>query len=468
MRLLYDIFFLVFAIFYLPYFLLKGKYHKDLLQRFGIFKKDTFANIAPREPIWLHAVSVGEMKTAEVLIIKIRSLFPSKRFVISNVTQTGHKIAMSIAKKEDIAIYFPIDLSFVVRRLVKLINPSLFISIETEIWPNLITELAIKNVPIVLMNGRISQKSFRNYRLIKPVISSILKKTTLFCMRTKTDAERIRNLGAPLDRINVSGNMKFDNVLIKDEKDIATWPPIKNRDAWLSESSKLIIAGSTHRGEDGKILKSYKILKKDCPDITLLIAPRHIERTNEISVLVEKRGFNAVKISEVEKRCSGAIKDITHEPVPQSGTVQGSAPRNPEKKGAMAGKPWGSTVFYDSNTVFILDSIGHLSSLYNLATVVFMGGSLIPHGGHNFIEPAAYAKPIITGSYVHNFKDVCELFVSNDAIEVVYNANELTNSLKKLLSDENKRKEMGEKAKKVVFDNRGSTDRNIFLIKQFL
>jgi len=436
MKILYNATFIIFSIFYLPYFLLKGKYHKDLLQRLGIFKKDTFTDIALSKPIWLHAVSVGEMKTAEVLIIKIRGLFPSKRFVISNVTQTGHKIAMSIAKKEDIAIYFPIDLSFVVRRLVKLINPSLFISIETEIWPNLITELAIRNVPIVLMNGRISQSSFRNYLFIKPLISNILKRITLFCMRTEADRERIRNLGAPLDRINVSGDMKFDNILIEDEKEIAKWPPIKNRSSWLPESSKLIIAGSTHHGEDGKILQAYKILKKDYPDITLLIAPRHIERANEISAIVEKRGFNAVKISEVEKRCNDAIEDVA--------------------------------VFYDSNTVFILDSIGHLSSLYNLATVVFMGGSLIPHGGHNFIEPAAYAKPIITGPHVHNFKDVCELFVNNSAIEVVHNVNELTDSFKRLLSDENKRKAMGEKAKKVVFDNIGSTNRNIFLIKQFL
>lgn len=436
MRILYDIFFIIFAIFYLPYFLLKGKYQKDFLQRFGIFNKDVFTHIAPDRPVWLHAVSVGEMKAAESLMAKIRGLFPSKRFIISNITQTGHRIAVSVARKEDAVIYFPLDLSFVVKKLVKLINPSLFIAIETEIWPNLITELAHKNIPIVLINGRISPRSFRNYRLIKPVIRNILRKITLFCMRTERDADRIKELGAPADRVNVSGNMKFDTVLIKDEKETAKWPPIKNKGLWLLESSTLIIAGSTHRGEDGKILRSYKILKRDNPDLTLLIAPRHIERTNEISALIEQSGFSAVKISEVEKRCTNPTSDIT--------TV------------------------YDSNSVFILDSIGHLGSLYKLATVVFMGGSLISRGGHNFIEPATYAKPVITGPYVHNFKDMCELFANNDAIEIVHNDNELVNSLRKLLSDEDRRKAMGEKAKKVVFDNIGSTDRNISLIKKFL
>ena len=436
MRLLYDIFFILFSIFYLPYFLVKGKYHRDYLQRFGIFRKNAFAHIAPSRPIWLHAVSVGEMKTTEGFTTKMQTLFPSKRFVISNITKTGHDIAVSIAKKEDMVIYFPIDLSFVVKRLVKLINPSLFIAVETEIWPNLITELFNKNVPIVLMNGRISPKSFRNYRFIRPVMRKILSKITLFCMRTERDAERIKELGAPSDRIKVSGNMKFDTVLVKGEGELGQWPPIGNRGIWLSKSSKLIIAGSTHRGEDEKIIQSFRILKEDYPDLTLLIAPRHIERTDEVSALVVQSGFNAVKMSEAERRCAD---------------VKSSA-----------------AAAYDSNSVFILDSIGHLSSLYKLATIVFIGGSLVPHGGHNFIEAAVCAKPVITGSYVHNFEDVCELFAASDAIEIVKDRNELVSSLRRLLSNEERCKEMGDRASKVVFDNVGSTDRNILLIQQFL
>lgn len=436
MRILYDIFFIVFSVFYLPYFLIKRKYHKDFLQRFGIFDKDMFSHIAPTKPIWLHAVSVGEMKTAESLITKMRTLFPAKHFVISNTTQTGHEIATSIVNKEDVVIYFPMDLSFVVHRLIELINPSLFIAIETEIWPNLVTELATKNIPIVLMNGRISPASFNNYRLIRPIIRSILRKTTLFCMRTERDAERIKELGAPADRVKVSGNMKFDSIFIKDENEMAKWPPVKNRNLWLKDESKLIIAGSTHHGEDERILQSYKKIKRDYPDLTLLLAPRHIERVNEINAQIEQSGFNAVKISEVEKRCAATAGDIT--------------------------------TAYDGNSVFILDSIGRLSALYKLATVVFMGGSLIPHGGHNFIEPACYAKPMLTGPYVHNFKDICELLKSKDAIEIVHNNNELASSLRRLLTDEDRRKAMGERARKIVIDNIGSTDRNIELIRPFL
>lgn len=435
MRLLYDIFFVVFSIFYLPYFLIKWKYHKGFLQRFGIFDKDAFSHLARTRPVWLHAVSVGEMKTAEVLINKMRTLFPSKRFVMSNITQTGHKVATSVAKDDDAVIYLPMDLSFVVKKLVKLINPSLFIMIETEIWPNLVTELSSRNIPIVLINGRISPKSFRNYRLIRPIISNILRKITLFCMRTESDAERIKELGAPSGKIHVSGNMKFDSILIKDEKEIGEWSVIKNRSRWLSASSRLIIAGSTHRGEDKRILKSYSILKKDYPDLTLLIAPRHIDRVNEVTALIEQSKFKAIRISEVEKRCADTAGEAIYA--------------------------------YENEAVFLLDSIGRLSALYKLATVVFIGGSLIPHGGHNFIEPAAHAKPVITGPYVHNFKDMCELFLNNDAIEVVHSDDELVGSLKTLLSDENRRSAMGERAKKLVFNNIGSTDRNILLIKQF-
>ena len=431
MRILYDIFFLMFAIFYLPYFLLKGKYHKDFWQRFGIFNKGAFSGIAARRPIWLHAVSLGEMKTAVGLINRIKDLFPSRSFVISNVTQTGHNIAASIAGKEDIVIYFPMDFSFVVKRLIGLLNPSLFIAIETEIWPNLITELHTRNIPIVLMNGRISPASFRNYRLIKPLMRNILKKITLFCMRTERDAVRIKELGAPADRVKVSGNMKFDGVLAKDEKE--SWSPVKNKDTWLRGSSRLIIAGSTHRGEDEKMLQSYKILKRAYPDLMLLIAPRHIERAGEIGALISKSGFNAVKFSEVEKRCAGTTSGV-----------------------------------YGEDSVFLLDSMGRLNSLYKLASIVFMGGSLIPHGGHNLTEPAAYAKPIITGPHVHNFEDMCELFANNNAIEIVRNESELADTLGKLLSDEDRRNAMGERAKKVVMNNIGATERNITLIKPFL
>ncbi|GAG09261.1 unnamed protein product, partial [marine sediment metagenome] len=264
---------------------------------------------------------------------------------------------------EDLVIYFPVDLSFVVRKMVKLINPAIFIAIETEIWPNLITELYQKKVPIALVNGRISPNSFRNYSLMKPIIRGILNKITLFCMRTESDAERIKELGAPVDRLKVTGNMKFDSVFLKnDEKSTEQWFPIENRGLWLGDSSKLIIAGSTHRGEDSEILKSYKALKGDFPELRLLIAPRHTERSNEIDALIKKSGFKAVRMSEIEK--------------------SGYAAK-------------GKSTVYDNSSVFILDSMGRLSSLYEFATIVFMGGSLVPHGGQNFIEPAMHSKPIV-------------------------------------------------------------------------
>ena len=429
MRFLYDICFIVFSIFYLPYFLLKGKYHKYFLQRFGIFKKDTFSDIAANRPVWLHAVSMGEMKAAEAFVGKIRGLFPSKRFVISNITTTGHETAVSIAKKGDVVIYFPMDLSFIVRRLVSFINPAVFIAIETEIWPNLISELHARGIPVVLMNGKMSERSFRIFRLIKPIISRVLNKVTLFCMRSDAYAERIKELGALPEKVKVTGNMKFDSTLVKKSEEIKDWAPLREKNAWLPDASSLMIAASTHHGEDEKVLRSYKSVRSDFPDLVLLIAPRHIERVPAIEALAKEAGFKTVRISELEKEASG-----------------------PAYEGA----------------VFILDSIGHLNSLYKLATIVFMGGSLFPYGGHNFIEPAALAKPIITGPHAHNFKDVSELFARNGAMEIVRNDNELAGSLKSLLSDGDKRKAMGEKAKELVLGNIGAADKNLSLIKNFL
>ncbi|MBU4376331.1 MAG: 3-deoxy-D-manno-octulosonic acid transferase [Candidatus Omnitrophica bacterium] len=425
MRILYNLFFILFALVYLPYFLIKKKAHKDFMQRFGIFDKGLLLGMARARPIWIHAVSVGEMKTTEGLIERIKTLFPSKRLVISNVTKTGHEIALSIAAKEDIVIYLPLDLTFIVKKVIKEINPCLFISIETEIWPNLISALHDNKIPIALLNGRISAKSFANYMLIKPVMSNILSKITLFAMRAKDDAARIIELGAPSDRVKVTGNMKFDMIYKVSDTAARSFFPIEKSDLWLPHQAKLIIAGSTHRGEDQKILGAFKSLKGDFPDARLLIAPRHIERVNEIAALISKFDFTPVRMSEIIS---------------------------------------GRDAHFLDDCVFLLDSIGNLKVLYQIAAIVIMGGSLVPQGGHNFVEPAAYAKPIITGPFVDNFKDMAELFLNERALLVADDEEELAKYLRELLFDEHKRKIMGENARKVVMDNVGSTERNALLI----
>ncbi|MBN1872484.1 MAG: 3-deoxy-D-manno-octulosonic acid transferase [Candidatus Omnitrophica bacterium] len=429
MRFIYDIAFALFSVVYLPYFLIKRKYHPEYLQRFGIFKDTVFDSISKTRPIWIHAVSVGEMRTAATLINGIRRRYPKSLFVISNVTKTGHDIAASVAAKDDIVIYFPVDISFVVRRLVTLVNPKLFVFIETEIWPNLITELHKRKVPIVLMNGRISPASFRNYRLIKPIMRPVLEKITLFCMRTEDDAARIKELGAKSDDVVVSGNMKFDSAVSVEEEQGMSGVPVSHHD-WLKSNKRLFVAGSTHRGEDSKIINSYRLLKRYHPELQLLIAPRHVERTGEIATLIKQSGFTPVKVSEIE------LAD--------------------------------ETAGLDREAVFILDSMGRLNSLYKLASIVFIGGSLIPHGGHNFLEPAIYAKPLITGCYVHNFKDMFDIFLKNDAIKVVHNESDLVDSLKTFLEDDKICVDMGNRAKDIVLKNVGSTDRNLDLISEYL
>jgi 3-deoxy-D-manno-octulosonic-acid transferase len=395
---------------------------------------DLFSFLSHDKPIWIHAVSVGEMKTAATLIKAIRMKYPESRFVISNITNTGRDIALSVATAKDVVIYFPVDVSFVVKRLVTLINPKLFLFVETELWPNLISELHRREIPVVLVNGRISPRSFRNYRLIRPVIRGILDKITILCMRTEEDAARARALGAADYKVIVSGNMKFDGAVPDDGGRNEDWIPLREISSWLKPSRRLFVAGSTHRGEDAKIVASYKSIKREYPKLQLLIAPRHIERTDEIARLIRQSGFTPVKLSEIERKDASAVDALQSSKEP----------------------------------IFILDSMGRLNLLYRIASIVFVGGSLIPHGGHNFLEPAVHARPMITGSHVHNFKDMFELFLKRDAIKVVHDEGELATSLKTLLDNDKICADMGERAKGIVLDNLGSTGKNIALLDRYL
>ncbi|OGW75267.1 MAG: hypothetical protein A2Z72_00880 [Omnitrophica bacterium RBG_13_46_9] len=419
---LYDIFFILFSIIYLPYLILKGKAHRDFSQRFGKLPQ-AFKEASLSRPVWVHAVSVGEVLAAKNFVEKLTATPEGVKVVLSTTTKTGNAVAQNVLGKDILKFYFPLDLSFAVRRAVDLINPRLMVIMETEIWPNLILELSGRKIPIVLLNGRISNKSFEGYRRIKFLFGDIFKRIDMFSMQTDKDAERIKALGAPEKNVIITGSMKFDI-------DLRENVTRSKSELGIDESSLLIIAGSTHPGEEEVILGVYGKLAKEFQDLRLLIAPRHIDRVGSIKNLIEQKGFKAVALSEFIKR---------------------------GRKNPVLG-----------DTVLILDTLGELRHLYRLATIVFMGGSLVRRGGHNLAEPAVFAKPILFGPHMFNFRDMARSFLEDNAAIEVKNSKELFNTLKILVKEGDKRAVLGSNAKKLIEKNKGATDRNICEVKKFI
>ncbi|MFA6142944.1 MAG: 3-deoxy-D-manno-octulosonic acid transferase [Candidatus Omnitrophota bacterium] len=406
---LYDIAFFVFSIFYLPVLIFKGKLHEDFAERFGNFAPEKRKLLEDAHgAIWIQAVSVGEVSLCKSLIPKLKSAFPDKKIVLSTITKTGNDLAKKLFSQDAVVIYFPLDFSFTVKKAVSLIKPAVYIMIETEIWPNLLKELSNGSIPSILINGRISDRSIGKYILAKPLLKDTLARVGRFCMQSRLDAERIISMGAPKDRVEVTGNMKFDVDINADLKSMETLRETVS----LKADEELFVAGSTHRGEESIVIQSFKELLGDFPKLKLLIAPRHIDRASEVRGEVKSAGLGETQVT-------------------------------------------------------VLDKIGYLNSAYSYAAIVFVGGSLVKHGGQNPIEPAIFEKAILFGPHMFNFRDISASFLKHNAARCISNNKELTEIVRMLLIDKTKRDELGRNAKQVVSDNRGATDRNVEVIKKY-
>ena len=358
----------------------------------------------------------------------IKDKNPKVRFVISTTTQTGHKIAKKITSGFDRTIYFPLDISFIMQRVINHLKPELLLLTETEIWPNLISVSNKNKIPIALINGRISPGSFKGYWFIGLIFRHVLRKINIFCMQTDMDAKRIIQLGAKKENVHITGSIKFDAAKTQIENIDAQK---KRRNALgISENDILLVAGSTHSPEEKTIIKIYKSLLGKHPKLKLLIAPRHIERTGEIEGIITRENFKSVRLSK--------IKD---EPL----NVDNQQP-----------------------VVFLLDSIGELREFYFFADIVFVGGSLIRHGGQNLIEPASIAKSMLYGPHVFNFQDISDLLLKENAAIMVQNGTHLKEEISSLLNDTQKRYKIGQQARLVVEQNKGASIKTLQLIEQFL
>jgi len=403
---------------YLPVFLVRRQragYGHHLRQRFG-----DLGDGLPAEPrCWIHAVSVGESAVAVPLVEGIRRRWPELGVVVSTITPTGARIVAERLATTAVHRYFPLDLPGPVRRALDVARPRFFIAIETELWPNFLRALARRRIPAMIANGRISDRSFRRYQLVRWLMRRVLADVSVFAMQSEEDARRIVALGAPSDRVTVTGNLKND--LLPVSGDDAAWRQRLGLDA----GARLWIAGSTHRGEEAPVLDAFVHARTRRPELRLLLAPRHPERAGEVEALIESRGLTSIRRSRL---------------------------------GGSAG----------GESIVILDSVGELAQIYALADVVFVGGSLVPVGGHNVLEPAMRGKPVLFGPHTSNFREGADLLQRTGGGLVVKDGEALAHEVTRLLEDGELAARMGEAARECFLGRQGAVGATLDLIGRHL
>jgi 3-deoxy-D-manno-octulosonic-acid transferase len=426
MYFLYSLLLITWGVLLIPAFAYRAFRHKKRLpglsQRLGRLPENIKND--GRETIWFHACSVGETLSLQGLVLSLCNHLPKARFVFSTITETGQKVALQnfADPNRSNVFYFPIDFSFAAKRVLDWIRPSMIVIVDTEIWPNTVHQAFRRKTPVVLVNGRISASSFRYYRLAKPILSRVFQNYKLLMMQSEEDAERIRRMGAPADKVAATGNIKFDY-------DISSAPSEEKLVAELKISfglragDPLIVAGSTHPGEEQILFEAFQSVRKSqgLEKVQLLIAPRHPERFENVAQLAIRYGF------QIRRRTDG-----------QSG------PDNPD--------------------ILLLNSMGELSTAYKLATIAFVGGTLIPKGGHSIMEPARCAKAIVIGPYMDNFRQAAEEFlkhggirqltagVENKALQI----EQLMEIFLRLLHNAQERESLGSAALSILEKNRGA------------
>jgi 3-deoxy-D-manno-octulosonic-acid transferase len=427
MYLLYSVLTLGVFVAVSPYFLYQAvrykKYIGSLRQRLG-FLPITF-NLDAEPSIWIHAVSVGEALTARALAADLKSRYPRLRLFLSTTTIAGQQVARRSLSNIDAVFYFPFDWTFIVRRTLRLVRPRLFIMMETEIWPNLLRECRRQGIRTILINGRISSRSYPRYRLVRRFFRRVLADVDRCCMQSEESARRLIELGAEPSRVVVTGSLKFDSLELPSA---GAHKPRERvlRFFRLSPNRTVVVGGSTLRGEESAMLRAFSLIKTTMPGALLVLAPRHPERFGEVERLARDSGFVTTRRSELP---------IDAEP---------------------------------RADVVVLDTIGELAQLYQLATAVFVGGSLVDQGGHNILEPAIFGKPIVFGAHMQNFKEIADTFLGNDAAIQVRTDDELAAALRQLVTDPVRRARLGAAARALVEANRGAKAKTLDAIANLL
>jgi 3-deoxy-D-manno-octulosonic-acid transferase len=406
----------------LPYWLLQrlrhGKYRAGLGERLGRIPQRLLA-LRGRPVIWVHAVSVGEVLAISGLVEQLRNRLSGHQVIISTTTDTGQKLARARFGAENV-FYFPLDFAFAIRPYLRLIQPQLIVIAETELWPNFLRLAHATGARIAVVNARISDRSWPRYRRVRHLLTGVLQRVDLFLTQTAEDARRLRQIGAPAERVHVTGNLKFD-------VPAPAAPPIVaslRASFQQTNSGPVIVCGSTVEGEESLLLQALVNVLASHPRAVMILAPRQPERFGEVAELLGKLGIRFWRRS------------------------------------LWSGDPI-------IGGVLLIDTIGELAALYALADVAFVGGSLVPRGGHNIIEPALHGVPIIVGNHTENFRDIVGLFQSRDAVRVVGPA-ELPLAFMELISNPAERVALGRRAAETLHAQMGATQRTMQALERLL
>ncbi len=388
-----------------------------LMERFGFIDNRELSNLEGKRPIWIHAVSVGETVAVKPLLCALKTAYPDTPLLISNMTETGRSIAFGI-KEADCCIYFPFDYTSVCRRLLKKINPLAVIIVETELWPNFLHQTRSMEIPTIVVNGRISDRSFRNYMSMNRFFRPVLQSVSAFCMQSEEDASRIIAIGASSRQVTVTRNLKFDIPL----KELSVTDLNKIRTSYrLPDSISLLTVGSTHPGEEEQVLDAFAEVISRGHSLILVLVPRHPERATVVAELLAKRGFSFVRRSDLAESSRELVK----------------------------------------GDVLLVDTVGELMNFYIIAELCFVGGSLVPTGGHNLLEPASVGCPVLFGPHMSNFREIAALTLEYGAGYQVEDASDLAITCSRLLFEPEARQVMGESGRRLLAEQGGATELNM-------
>jgi len=426
---LYNCILFCVGLFLLPYYQLRGlrygKSRRGARERLGYFTDEQLRQVEGKKVIWFHAVSVGETRASIPLLKRLRQEYPDYTLLVTNVTETGHALAEEL-DSVDICFFFPFDFTWVVRKVLKIVSPRLIIIVETELWPNFIREAQRLHFPLMMVNGRLSDRSFPRYRRIRLLLKPVLDCFHFFCMQSQTDAERIAALGAPSFKIENTGNLKFDHAF----RDASEQELRQRKELYhLPQESIVLVAGSTHDGEEQIFRDSFlRIRDRIGSQLRLVIIPRHPERRKEIQSVFKDTGLRVCLRSDLSA-------DVP---------------------------------LLSQDDVLLVDTFGEVLDLYSIANAVFVGGSFVTVGGHNLLEPALVGKPVLFGPHVHNFKEIARKIVRAGGGLKVMNAAELDEQLLRLLGDTNRAQAMGMAGRALIAENTGATQRTLRHIERIL
>lgn len=420
--LIYNVLFFIAYLVLLPHFLIRmrrrGGYRAHFRQRFGRYEPDVMERLRERQRVWVHAVSVGESLAAGALLDAMRARDPEMRFVLSTTSSTGYRTCQALVREGDVLIYFPIDFPWAVRRALEAVRPSALVLMESEIWPNMLRQCRRRGVPVILANGRVSDRSFPRYRMGRIIFGPCLRSMRRILVQYELDRARLVAIGANPDSVVVTGTVKFD--VHPPKAEVRDRVAGELRGYGFGDGAPVLLGASTWPGEEDALLDAFSALSQRHPEWRLVIVPRHQERGAEVAETIAAHGFPCIRKSQ---------------------TAAGSQS-------------------FPESAVLLADTTGELLAFHSLADVVFVGKSLPPNdGGQNMIEPAALGKAVVVGPATSNFAGVMEIFRASKSIVEIADAEALRPALEPLFADAALRRSLGEAAARTVEANRGALDR---------